>query len=265
VQALTLDGMEYRKPKAVFIDAGIVLILPDLQRMARHFDVRDQSDAALYSAFVQAFSNRQGDTRPESAWLWETFATAIGAEPAIIPSRIGDPVEQMNPWHNGIAAPGAIELLRALEQENIPVVVVSNTHDGQVDKMLVDAEVCQVGAGPLASVAAIVDSHLVGVRKPDPAIFEHASDALERARSIRPARGELVMIDDAYWSGVLSALDAAIPAIHLLPEGSCERPGTHHDVRTLDEVAVLIGLSPIARNAQRNTVESGAGLCIEPK
>ena len=44
--------------------------------------------------------------------------------------------------------------------------------------MLLAHEVCQVGEGACTRVAVIVDSHVVGVEKPDPAIFTHAFDAL---------------------------------------------------------------------------------------
>jgi FMN phosphatase YigB (HAD superfamily) len=35
-------------------------------------------------------------------------------------------------------------------------------------------EICQVGAGDHVEMRCIVDSHVVGVTKPDPAIFDHA-------------------------------------------------------------------------------------------
>ena len=35
--------------------------------------------------------------------------------------------------------------------------------------------VCQVGAGDGVAVRCVVDSHVVGVAKPDPAIFDHAA------------------------------------------------------------------------------------------
>jgi len=35
-------------------------------------------------------------------------------------------------------------------------------------------EICQVGPGAHVEMRCIVDSHLVGVAKPDPAIFGHA-------------------------------------------------------------------------------------------
>ena len=50
--------------------------------------------------------------------------------------------------------------------------VVSNA-SGQVEGSL-NRSVCQVGDGPFVSMRCIVDSHVVGVTKPDPTIFDHA-------------------------------------------------------------------------------------------
>ncbi|HSM65708.1 MAG TPA: HAD hydrolase-like protein, partial [Ilumatobacteraceae bacterium] len=50
--------------------------------------------------------------------------------------------------------------------------VVSNA-SGQIEAML-RREICQVGPGDHVEMRCIVDSHLVGVAKPDPAIFDHA-------------------------------------------------------------------------------------------
>ena len=49
--------------------------------------------------------------------------------------------------------------------------VVSNA-SGQIEAML-RREICQVGVGDHVEMRCIVDSHVVGVAKPDPAIFDH--------------------------------------------------------------------------------------------
>ena len=50
--------------------------------------------------------------------------------------------------------------------------VVSNA-SGQIEAMLV-REICQIGPGEHVEMRCIVDSQVVGVAKPDPAIFDHA-------------------------------------------------------------------------------------------
>ena len=51
--------------------------------------------------------------------------------------------------------------------------VVSNAI-GQIEAVLRRSGVCQVGPGAGVEVRCVVDSHVVGVAKPDPAIFDHA-------------------------------------------------------------------------------------------
>ena len=53
--------------------------------------------------------------------------------------------------------------------------VVSNA-SGQIEAML-RRGIAQVGPGDHVDMRVIVDSHVVGVAKPDPAIFDHALPA----------------------------------------------------------------------------------------
>ena len=55
----------------------------------------------------------------------------------------------------------------------MPLGVVSNA-TGQIEGVLRRTAICQVGPGDGVAVRCVVDSHVVGVAKPDPAIFEHA-------------------------------------------------------------------------------------------
>jgi putative hydrolase of the HAD superfamily len=74
--------------------------------------------------------------------------------------------------------------LSALGKAGVPLGVVSNA-SGQIEEALWRSGVCQVGDGPHASMRVIVDSHIVGVAKPDPRIFDYALpyfDAVERHR-----------------------------------------------------------------------------------
>ncbi len=67
----------------------------------------------------------------------------------------------------------SVEALAKLVASGMPVGVVSNA-SGQIEEVLQRSGVCQVGDGPLTAVRVIVDSHVVGVAKPDPRIFDHA-------------------------------------------------------------------------------------------
>ncbi|MFM8268143.1 MAG: HAD family hydrolase [Ilumatobacteraceae bacterium] len=69
--------------------------------------------------------------------------------------------------------PENVAALRALHDADVPLGVVSNA-SGQIAELLWRGGVCQEGTGPLTPVRVIVDSHVVGVSKPDPRIFEIA-------------------------------------------------------------------------------------------
>lgn len=68
---------------------------------------------------------------------------------------------------------GSREGLAGLNELGVPIGIVSNA-EGQIESVLNRMGLCQVGTGPHPSVLCIIDSDVVGVAKPDPAIFEHA-------------------------------------------------------------------------------------------
>lgn len=67
----------------------------------------------------------------------------------------------------------SVSALGALEADGVPIGVVSNA-SGQIEGILARTGVCQVGAGRGTAVRCVIDSEVVGVAKPDPAIFEFA-------------------------------------------------------------------------------------------
>jgi FMN phosphatase YigB (HAD superfamily) len=78
----------------------------------------------------------------------------------------------------------SLEALRALSAADMPLAVVSNA-TGQIEGVLRRTAICQVGPGDGVAVRCVVDSHVVGVAKPDPAIFDHAEvhfPGIERRR-----------------------------------------------------------------------------------
>ncbi len=116
------------------------------------------------------------------------------------------------------ALPGALAELRAA---GLRLVIVSNS-DGTVAAKLATAGILDLFDG-------VVDSHLVGVEKPDAAIFAHAL-ALSRTRAERTLHvGDLHAID------VVGARRAGLHAVLLDPfddwsDADCERA---NDVATL--------------------------------
>jgi putative hydrolase of the HAD superfamily len=124
----------------------------------RAMDVEEQShdDWAVYNdAFVRAAgvpahdvaeaAHLLGVTRSPWLWRWPITESVLG--------------------------------LRSLHEAGVPIGVVSNA-SGQIERALARFGVCQVGVGDGVPVVVVVDSHVVGVAKPDPAIFRHALEVL---------------------------------------------------------------------------------------
>lgn len=117
--------------------------------------------------------------------------------------------------------PGAIAGLRALADTGVALAVVSNC-DGTAEALLTELGVCQVGKGAGVSVRAIIDSHLVGAAKPDPAIFQFALDALGTTAD------RVAHVGDTCSSDVAGAFAAGIRPLHLDPIGWCHDERHEH-------------------------------------
>ena len=90
------------------------------------------------------------------------------------------------------------------------------------------------GAG--VPVGVIVDSAVVGVAKPDPAIFRIALDALGV-----PASGAVLYVGDSLRYDVAGALAAGLQPVHFDPYGYCPAPDGHRHVSSLLGLAAEIG------------------------
>ena len=110
-----------------------------------------------------------------------------------------------------------------------PAAVVTN-NNGTAVQQCTDFELCQVGPGPLPEVAAIVDSGVLGVAKPDPRIFAPALEALGTA----PAR--TLYVGDTVHADVRGARNAGLPVVQLDPY---ELHDDHDHWRLPDLVALL--------------------------
>jgi putative hydrolase of the HAD superfamily len=129
-----------------------------------------------------------------------------------------------NLWR--VEAPGAAAALSALRRRGLRLAVVSNA-DGRVERTL-------AAVGLTAELELVVDSHLEGVEKPDPAIFRRA---LERLR-VRPERacyvGDIYAID-ARGARAAGMAPVLIDAVGAYEELDCAR------VAHLDELVAGLG------------------------
>ena len=96
---------------------------------------------------------------------------------------------------------------------DVPIGVVSNA-SGQIEEILGRSGMCQVGVGPHANMRCIVDSHVVGVMKPDPRIFDFALpnfDGIDRSR--------IAYVGDSVVMDVAGATAAGLTPILMDPWG----------------------------------------------
>lgn len=98
-----------------------------------------------------------------------------------------------------------------LAANGVPMGVVSNA-TGQIEAALRYAGVCQVGEGAGIPVACVIDSAVVGVAKPDPAIFAPALAALGD-----PDPARVAYVGDSAINDVGGARAAGLVALQLDP------------------------------------------------
>lgn len=125
----------------------------------------------------------------------------------------------------------SVSALWRLHRHGTPIGVVSNAN-GQIEGVLASQGVCQVGRGGGVPVTVVVDSDVVGVAKPDPAIFAPALAALGD-----PDPARVAYVGDSLFNDVGAASAAGLRPLLFDPYGfhaaaPCERLESLH--RLLD-------------------------------
>lgn len=215
---------------AVVFDMGGVFVLPDphvitgalaVAGVALDLDPTDTRHRGRFHWAHYAAMRSHDEVRPGGADIGrhylETYLAALGlvgpalaAGSAAVAAVWDEPADRRWTWRQDEAA----EALAVLARAHLGVAVVSNC-DGTAEAILATAGVCQVGPGPAVAVAAIVDSHLVGVAKPHPAIFDPALEALGVPRE------RVVYVGDSRLFDVEGARAAGLRPVHLDPYGPC--------------------------------------------
>jgi putative hydrolase of the HAD superfamily len=241
---------------AILVDAGGVLIFPASDLVLPPLLAAGVSPdiAALERAHYRAMAIQDVAAVPPAAGTWwREYLLGYVAACGVADGRCGDLATEIAEATKGSAwthvGAGAMDGLRALAALGLPVGVVSNS-DGTVESELRRLGVCYVpgryvpaqgdGASDPAGVpvGVVVDSAVVGVAKPDPAIFRIALDALGV-----PASTAVVYVGDSLRYDVTGALAAGLTPVHLDPYGFCPAPAGHQHARSLAEVARLPLLS----------------------
>jgi putative hydrolase of the HAD superfamily len=222
---------------AVFLDAGGVLVLPNVSVMADALEAegiaipRDQQrlDRAHYLG-MRAIDTGAGEDQSER--YVTAMLTALGVDAGTL-GAAGDALARMSErpasetWN--VVPPGTLDGMRALEATGVQLAIVSNS-DGTVEDSLRKLGVCQVGEGRGVGLCGVVDSFVVEAEKPKPEIFGHAL----RAAGSRPER--TLHVGDGVRYDVDGARAAGIDPMHFDPYGLCDM-ADHPHVASLAELA----------------------------
>lgn len=199
--------------KAVFLDAGGVLVLPDAGVIVS--ELRGVGIEIDPSTMARAhYVGMRAVDRAEAFSWWNynhAYVEAIGVPSAGVDAAraaLNRAFTTME-WHLPIAE--SMDVLPSLE-DRFAVAVVSNS-DGTVTDILRRRDV---------KVPTIIDSHHVGVAKPDPAIFRLALEQLEASAD------EAVHIGDSIRFDVEGARAAGIRPLHFDPFDVCDADDHEH-------------------------------------
>lgn len=224
---------------AVVFDIGGVFTYPDyrpvearLEAMGVDLPPAVVSYRRAHHAGVRALADADRPTEEHKPDFWQVYDEAYGTTLGVGANDLEEfriAVRESWSWVHQ----ENVESFHRLAATGMPTAIVSN-NDGTAPEQMRDFGVCQVGPGSLPSVAAIVDSTLEGVAKPDPAIFTPALGAL----GIEP--GRVLYVGDTVHADVKGAQAAGMQVIQL-------DPFDHHDdydharCRDLAELLTLVG------------------------
>jgi putative hydrolase of the HAD superfamily len=233
-----VNALRARDVDAVLLDAGGVLVLPSHEPIvAALAEVEAEVDGARLDAAHYA-GMRGLDDAPDGPFDWRHYLDAylhtLGVAPALRPRARERLIQEFGTsrtlWRRPTA--GVRDALATLAASGVRLGVVSNA-EGTVEARLCELSICQVGAGGGVPVEVVVDSYVVGVEKPDPAIFGFAL----RAMGLDPAR--CLYLGDSVRIDVAGARAAGMTPVLVTPEPDA-RSGSFARIRGVAELLSLL-------------------------
>lgn len=223
---------------AVIFDAGGVLLLPDAA--AGRAAIATLGCESTPGDWRRAHYAALQVLEEMEAIDWRVHRRAIAAEVGVGAEHLDAAAALIQDVLAGtawVAADGAADVVRVLSDAGYQLAVVSNAW-GTVAQWLEQEQICSVDGDALTRVGAVIDSHLVGIEKPDPRIFQLALDALGV-----PAERSLYVGDTVRFD-VNGALAAGLHPVHVDPYQFCG--GQHSHVTALTELTNWLAAQPAA-------------------
>jgi len=218
VNLLALTCGRMGNPKrfdAVLFDAGGVLVLPDptvlgplLSPFGGSMDL-ERHRRAHYAGMAE--KSRAGSLEGVWADYNIAYVRSVGVDADLVEhaAEVLDHTRSALLWRWPI--PETLRALTALAAAEVPMGVVSNA-SGQIEAELRRSGICQTGDGLGAEMRIVVDSHVVGVAKPDPKIFDHA---LEHFADI--GRDRIAYIGDSVTMDIAASSAAGLHPVLIDP------------------------------------------------
>lgn len=231
-RSTTLEDIPFSRIEGLFLDAGNTLVTMDFEYLGRlagghglyySADVLERAEAAARAA-VDRWLARGARRSTESEKTLRVYVEAILTEAAARDGRESPPEDlaertaalsaelaRAEVWDRlwTRVAPGVAESLAALKERGLRLAVVSNA-DGTVE-----AKLARAGLAGLFDL--VLDSAVVGIEKPDPAIWRLGLEALALSPATCIHLGDLNSVD------VKGARRAGLHAVLIDPYGDRRR------------------------------------------
>lgn len=222
--------------RACIFDAGGTIVHPDWTRLSsiasevsgEHFNSQQlgYAFAEMLKAVGLEVQDKQfvmPDEMKRPHWTFRRMYAVLGLDEvtcATIVERLAVTHEERHVWCN--PDPSASRVLDELKKQGLILAVISNTEDGRLIESLETAGISNC-------FDLLVDSHRVGHRKPDAAIFKLALERLGLEAH------EAAYVGDSYVHDALAARAVGLRAIlldplDLQPESICPR------IKSLEEL-----------------------------
>lgn len=227
---------------AILFDAGGIFLIPDpvtIGTVIRQCG-GDGSVEKLIRAHYAGMSAIDADV-PRSEGMsiekfgWDSYREAYAKAAGVPEPQLEAAVDKLrslfSPFLWRFPLLDSVSALWKIHLKNVPIGVVSNA-SGQIEQLLANQCVCQVGLGAGVPVLIVTDSRVVGVAKPDPGVF---TDAIELLAQRGITKDRVAYVGDSFVNDVSGAINAGLIPLLLDPyddhaNENCERIRSLHEL-----------------------------------